>query len=139
MADRIRASRRHVVQGLAVAGVAGPILVACGSDDEGGGGGAASGPTIACGCHGSRFSAEDGSVVNGPAAEPLAEKSVTVDGDQVTVDGDAVATTAEIPVGGGAVLKDKKVVVTQPEAGTFKAFTAVCTHQGCIVQEVQQA
>ena len=27
-----------------------------------------------------------------------------------------------------------KVVVTQPTEGDFKAFTAVCTHQGCLVE-----
>src|SRR4051794_9585103 len=45
-------------------------------------------------------------------------------------------TTADIPVGGGTVLKDEKVVVTQPAKGDFKAFTAVCTHQGCLVNKV---
>jgi Rieske Fe-S protein len=29
--------------------------------------------------------------------------------------------------------------VTQPEAGDFKAFTAVCTHQGCLVDRVESA
>ena len=43
---------------------------------------------------------------------------------------------ADVPVGGGVVLADAKVVVTQPTKGTFKAFTAVCTHQGCIVASV---
>ena len=45
--------------------------------------------------------------------------------------------TAEIPVGGGKVFADSKTVVTQPTAGTFKAFDATCTHQGCSVASVQ--
>ena len=40
---------------------------------------------------------------------------------------------AEIPVGGGKVFEALKVVVTQPTAGDFKAFSAVCTHQACTV------
>jgi len=43
---------------------------------------------------------------------------------------------SDIPVGGGKVITGKNVVVTQPAAGQFKAFTAVCTHQGCIVATV---
>lgn len=45
-------------------------------------------------------------------------------------------TTGDIPVGGGVVLQDERIVVTQPTAGTFAAFTAVCPHQGCLVSEV---
>jgi len=47
-----------------------------------------------------------------------------------------LATTAEIPVGGGKVLTAQKIVITQPQVGTFHAFTAICTHQGCIVNAV---
>jgi len=50
--------------------------------------------------------------------------------------GDELTTTDQVPVGGGIVLTDAKVVVTQPTAGTFEAFTAVCTHQGLTVTSV---
>jgi Rieske Fe-S protein len=46
------------------------------------------------------------------------------------------AKTADIEVGGGKVFADQQVVVTQPESDSFKAFTAVCTHQGCTVANV---
>ena len=45
-------------------------------------------------------------------------------------------TTAEVPEGGGKIIDGKNIVVTQPEAGVFKAFSAVCTHQGCIVSTI---
>ncbi|MFD4179699.1 Rieske (2Fe-2S) protein [Rhodococcus sp. NPDC058514] len=44
--------------------------------------------------------------------------------------------TSEVPVGGGIVLAEHQLVLTQPEPGVFRAFSAVCTHQGCLVSEV---
>ena len=46
------------------------------------------------------------------------------------------APTSDIPVGGGKIYADESVVVTQPTEGDFKCFTAVCTHQGCLVSNV---
>ncbi len=43
----------------------------------------------------------------------------------------------DVPVGGGIVLADRQVVVTQPESGVFRAFSAICTHQGCTVNLVR--
>jgi Rieske Fe-S protein len=48
--------------------------------------------------------------------------------------GETLASAADVPVGGCLVVPDAKVVVTQPTEGDFKAFTAVCTHQGCLVE-----
>jgi nitrite reductase/ring-hydroxylating ferredoxin subunit len=51
--------------------------------------------------------------------------------------GQELATTADIPVGGGKIFKDEQVVVTQPKEGEFKAFTSICTHQQCPVANVE--
>lgn len=50
--------------------------------------------------------------------------------------GTVLAKTADIPEGGGKIFKDQGVVVTQPDPGTFKAFSAKCTHRGCAVAAV---
>jgi Rieske Fe-S protein len=53
-----------------------------------------------------------------------------------TVTGEVLGTAGEIPVGGGLVFKAARVVVTQPVRGDYQAFSAVCTHVGCIVNQV---
>lgn len=44
---------------------------------------------------------------------------------------------SDVPVGGGTVLAERQIVVTQPEPGVFRAFSAICTHQGCTVNLVR--
>lgn len=72
-----------------------------------------------------------------PPASPSPSKSGGK--DQPPAKAEELAKTSDIPVGGGKVLKDKKIVVTQPEKGDFKAFSAVCTHSGCVVSEVSDS
>ncbi|MFJ8635237.1 Rieske (2Fe-2S) protein [Streptomyces sp. NPDC093568] len=55
---------------------------------------------------------------------------------QTSEEGKELASTSDIPVGGGTIFKDEKVVVTQPQQGEFKAFSAICTHQQCTVGSV---
>ena len=53
----------------------------------------------------------------------------------VTMSADSISL-ADIPVGGGVVVSEPPVVVTQPAAGEVKAFTSICPHQGCKVSDV---
>lgn len=101
--------RRTVFRGLAVGGVALPLLAACG-----GGTSSSSGEA----------SASDSSDPGGSGASGASGGGGTV-------------ATSDVPEGGGTVLTDQKVVVTQPAKGEFKAFTAVCTHQSCLVTKVE--
>ena len=50
--------------------------------------------------------------------------------------GVVLGTAGEIPVGGGMVFSTARVVVTQPARGQYRAFSAVCTHVGCIMSKV---
>ena len=48
----------------------------------------------------------------------------------------ALAQVADIPAGGGVILPEQKVVLTKDQSGKVAAFSAVCTHQGCVVTDV---
>jgi Rieske Fe-S protein len=47
-----------------------------------------------------------------------------------------LTTTDAVPVGGGVILPDRGVVITQPTAGEFVAFSTTCPHRGCAVKAV---
>jgi Rieske Fe-S protein len=57
-------------------------------------------------------------------------------GDSSHTSGETVTQTSDVEVGGGQILTDQQVVVTQPENGQFKCFTSICSHQGCPVSSV---
>jgi Rieske Fe-S protein len=50
--------------------------------------------------------------------------------------GQKLGPASDVPVGGGHIYADQQVVVTQPSEGSFKGFSAVCTHAGCLVATV---
>lgn len=50
--------------------------------------------------------------------------------------GTAIAKVADIPVGGGTILAEKQLVITRPSASEVRVLSAVCTHQGCLVDSV---
>lgn len=104
----VRLGRRTVVAGVGAAGVA-AVLTACGSSKNSGGSG---------------------------TVEPA--KGATGDGadDDAGDGGNVLAKTADIPEGGGKIFADAGVVVTQPKAGEFKAFSSKCTHMGCAVTSI---
>ena len=70
------------------------------------------------------------------AAEDIASDAASSAGAAASSAVKDAISKATIPVGGGKVFADQKVVVTQPTEGDFKAFTAVCTHKGCTVADV---
>jgi Rieske Fe-S protein len=114
---------RRTLGGLAAAGVGAPLLAACGSDDPE----TASDPTGAPGSS----SPSTGSATTSSAPPTDAGSTSAAPGG-----GDALTTTGDIEVGGGAIFPDEEVVVTQPSQGEFKCFTAICSHQGCLVSDV---
>lgn len=103
------ASRRSVLRGLLLAGATVPLLDACsdGSTSDGGSSGTSGG---------SGTTSAGGGGGGGGAA--------------------ALASTADVPEGGGLIAADAKVVITQPSPGDFKGLSSICTHAGCPVDNV---
>ena len=109
-----RATRRGVLLGVGVAG-AGAVLAGCST---------AAVP----------YDADEAGVVPGqPAATQAGQAAAAGTGGSP---GTLLGLTTDIPVGGGTVFLTEKVVVTQPAKGVFRAFSAVCTHVGCICDKV---
>jgi Rieske Fe-S protein len=114
------ATRRGVLLGVALAG-AGGALAGCSTaavpydaNEEGQAPGAQQ-PTVAAGSQ-------------------AAGNGTTAGAGGIT--GTLLGHESQVPVGGGTVFTAAKVVVTQPVKGQFKAFSAICTHVGCLCDAV---
>jgi Rieske Fe-S protein len=127
------ATRRCVLLGAGVLGVAG-VLTACSTkaipydaDDAGQ-------------VPGTTPSASGNGATSGMAAQPSsaasAPSSASASAKSSGPTGTVLGMASEIPVGGGVAYTAAKVVVTQPTKGEYKAFSAVCTHVGCICNQV---
>jgi Rieske Fe-S protein len=124
------ATRRCVLLGAGVLGVVG-VLTACSTeavpydaDDAGQ-------------VPGTTPSASGNGATSGMAAQPSsAASSASASAMSSGQTGTVLGMASEIPVGGGVAYTAAKVVVTQPTKGEYKAFSAVCTHVGCICNQV---
>ncbi|NUW41611.1 Rieske (2Fe-2S) protein [Nonomuraea rhodomycinica] len=56
-----------------------------------------------------------------------------------SIKGQVLAKTADVPVGGGTLVEQWKIMITQPAEGVFKAFSAICPHRGCAVGSPQDS
>ncbi len=107
------ATRRGVLAGVGLVGLAGAITACGGGSSSSQAGGA-------------------GTTQAASASTPAAGSIASAGGGAAG----ALTTTSDIPVGSGKIFTSQQVVVTQPVSGEFKAFSAVCTHMGCIVNQV---
>jgi Rieske Fe-S protein len=112
-----RPSRRIVFHGLSALGVA-AVLAGCGGEER-------------------TEPRADPTVTDTTGPTPSDAPPERKPKNDKGADDDALATTDEIPVGGGMILTDVRIVITQPKRGEFRAFSAVCTHQGQTVGKVK--
>lgn len=113
-------SRRRALSGAATAGIGVPLLAACGADGDDSAADPSSSATSPSSTRTTKGNKKSGPPKTTAPSEPAADGF----------------PTSDVPVGGGIVLTDPRVVVTQPAEGEFQAFTAICTHAGCPVARV---
>jgi Rieske Fe-S protein len=84
--------------------------------------GGASTLVVLAGCEATSASG-DGNAHSDPGVSPGATPS-------------EVASLGDVPVGGSiaATLDGAPILISQPTAGSVVAFSAICTHQGCVVK-----
>jgi Rieske Fe-S protein len=119
MGEALRPTRRTILTAAAATGAAG-LLGACGGDEgtEAGAGGATAAP-------------ETTTTTAAPTQQASPQQQGAGSGAE------ALVKVGDVAVGSGVINSSAKVVITQPAQGQFKGFSAVCKHQGCLVDRVQ--
>ncbi len=79
-------------------------------------------------CSSSDGAAAPSASATGPDTSPTTDESGG---------GSVLTPTSAVAVGGGVIVSSPPIVVTQPTAGQFNGFTAICPHQGCLVAQVE--
>ena len=77
-----------------------------------------------------------GGIVVGGAALAGCAASEDVEAGVASMGATSTVSVSQIPVGGGYITDEPPVVLTQPVSGDIKAFSAICPHAGCLVNEV---
>ncbi|HYG93916.1 MAG TPA: Rieske (2Fe-2S) protein [Nocardioides sp.] len=114
-------TRRRALGGAATVGLGVPLLAACGDDG-----------TTAADPPASDSPSQPATSGSGPSESATKEEKPPKPAKPA-----GLVATDDVPVGGGVVLAAEEVVVTQPTEGEFKAYSAICTHQGCVVGSVE--
>ena len=117
------ATRRGMLAGVGLVGLAGAIT-ACSS------GGSSMSAAVA------DPATSSGAGAASPATSAAASAPASASSAAGGTAAGALTATSAIPVGGGKIFAAQTTVVTQPSAGEFKVFSAVCTHMGCIVNQI---
>ena len=109
---------------------------------------------ISCPNDKSVFSATTGKKVSGPSAKSLravplkvtngvlvaslAAAATPAPSASATAAGEELVSSSKVPVGGGLKVTSSRgeILVVQPTAGNFGAFSTICNHAGCAVSRV---
>jgi Rieske Fe-S protein len=119
-------NRRTVLRAaglLALAGTSAAALTSCSAEAESGS------PSASPAAATTSSPASPSPTADATSPKPSASQGKAPNGPSVA--------TSKVPVGGGVIMEDADYVVTQPSKGTYKAFSKICTHQGCPVASVE--
>jgi Rieske Fe-S protein len=115
-------TRRTVLRAAGLLGLTGAGAAALGACAEASSGSPSATPAAA------ETSAPTSPTAAATSSKPSASTAKAPEGPSVA--------TSKVPVGGGVILENANYVVTQPSKGKYKAFSKICTHQGCPVASV---